>query len=250
MMKTHTSAFAFVFFLLCILNVQASIEDFDTHHGDSTPYSYFLESELDDTYENENEDNFYELMNDDVFGHMSLMDFDDEESFLEITEDDTDLDFGAFFQMDSPEDDVESTTFEDADEKFDDLIVLDDEAIEPDHTGYQPIRQHRRGVSCDSHNGTMKDAAVSTDDTTNHAFDEVSADEVKELDIVPHGFFRKNAFAITCFTIVIGVVLGYVLYKRGWFTYAKECVTSIFGSSQENQPVLPQVTEAEPLVNH
>ncbi|EDO05409.1 uncharacterized protein BBOV_I003270 [Babesia bovis T2Bo] len=248
-MKAHV---AFIVFLTSVYYKFTVCEELflpnDDVLSDFPSYSYFLENELDDEYERDNEDSVYELMSNDGFGKYSLMDVAEDEdepnhSFLEVDDeyDALDDDNAVFFQTESM--DVDDKFLGDEDEKFDDVIFLDDDVIEPQHSSYQPIKPRGTTVTCVDNECTMNRPEAK----------DAKKDGEKEGEEQPpkRTFFNHTHSAILGM-LLLGILVAtwYILYTKGYLTALKNRVCGIFRRAEAYESVLPETSESDPLVAH
>ncbi|GFE55837.1 hypothetical protein BaOVIS_032410 [Babesia ovis] len=267
-MKTHTSLITVFLCLLHTINAYYTQDELgnDVDFADEA-YSYFQENELDDDYEHQNEANAYELMANDDFGKLSLMDLEEEEDelpvFLQVADDDFDDDTAAFFQTEADDldfeaydddtaaffqtgtDDVDFKEFDDAGDMFDDVVVVDDNGVEPGSSSYQPIKQRKKSIQCDEKQCTI--GSEESVDNKKTSFSEMEAK--KEGGQKKNNGYMNGGSRIMFFLLLLFIlVICYTCYKRGYLSAIKHRICNLFGHPQAEEPVLPQTNETEPLV--
>ncbi|GBE61239.1 RNA polymerase beta subunit [Babesia ovata] len=280
-MKTGVYSTLLALWLLCIANVYAVNEadgaaELTMQHEESTPYSYFLESELDDTYERGDGGSVYEIPDDATLTTMSLLDlagapdlldsadgeFDDESdfsfleegdeeneteeaSFLEIPEDD-EFDFDASF-MEAEEDDNPADALSSGiDEEFGEMEAKESDILDTEATSYMPIRRRTAVRNCNDHRNHYVERAV--DDVLNTKAAMLQQGEIREPSTWG-SFFKSNGIIIGLVLLVAsGLGVWLVMYTPACVIVAKERVIGYFNRESDRNTVLPEVTESEPLM--
>ncbi|CDR95593.1 membrane protein, putative [Babesia bigemina] len=282
-MKTGVCSGVLALWLLSVADVYAIEESAGSgalamQNEESTPYSYFLESELDNTYERGDDSSLYEIPDDDALTTMSLLDlagapdllesadgeFSDEsdfsfleerdeedefngESFLEADDDDM-FDFDASFmeaeEDENPADELSSGI----DEELEDAEATNTEFLDSEPTSYVPIRHRMTAKKCNNHlNNNVQPAVEGVQDAKAAMLQQ---DEVAETSSSGSFFKRNRAVIIVGVVLLISAAIGICTFKYPppCVAAAKERIRGYFNRENDRNSVLPEVTETEPLV--
>ncbi|GIX64008.1 uncharacterized protein BcabD6B2_34430 [Babesia caballi] len=255
---------------------------------DANPYSYFVESELDRSYEQGNNGNIYDALGEEGFDNMSLLelagnegflgvndeagDVDDELSLLEADdeagevddelslleaddEDGFDANVAFLETEDEFKDDGDESfikTDADADEVDRDIGAIaaaEGDLMENDASSYVPIRRRAAGKPCNDMECEIESAQVADSEPVIAEPDEAQPTEDNQATDTWSASVRKHALKVTIIAlVVICLCVWLFVYTPVCIMDAKERAQAWYNSRRSSPPVIPEVAETEPLV--